>query len=63
MIFRVSVLLLVVFLGSVAYNSKQRLEPKALLRLAARQSLVLSVWVLAGYAAMTLIEMLWINNS
>ena len=63
MIFRLSVLVLVVFLGSVAYNSRLRLEPKALLRLAAQQSLLLTVWVIAGVAAISIIEILWINNS
>jgi len=61
MIFRLLMLLVVGYLGCIAFYSRVESKPKPLLRLAGKKTLVLTLWVSGAFGLMTLIETLWIN--
>jgi hypothetical protein len=62
MIFRLLLLLVVGYLGCVAFYSRVESEPLPLLRLAGKKTVILSLWVVGAFGLMTLIESLWINS-
>ena len=62
MIFRLLLLLVVGYLGCVAFYSRVESEPVPLLKLAGKKTLILTLWVVAAFGLMTLVESLWINS-
>jgi len=61
-IFRVCILLLVAWLGSVVYYSRKEPRPVPLLKLAVVRSLALCAWTVVAFGVMTAIEWIWIDG-
>ncbi len=61
MIFRLALLLLVTYLGALAYCSRHEREIGVLFVLAFRKTLSVCLWVILPYFAMMGVEALWID--
>ena len=61
MIFRIALLLIVSFLGALAYEARHDLAPKELVRCAARKTVTIFVWCAATYGVLQLVTWLFIE--
>ena len=61
MIFRVSILLVVSFLGALAYEARQDLPPKELVRTAVRKAVTIFIWCAVTYGVLELVTWLFIQ--
>ncbi|MFQ5505051.1 MAG: hypothetical protein ACE5F1_09685 [Planctomycetota bacterium] len=61
MAFRIAMLLLVTFLGSIVYYSRKESEPLPLLKVAFRRTLILFFWAAVTLGIFTAVEAIWIH--
>ncbi|PIE23904.1 MAG: hypothetical protein CSA62_05795 [Planctomycetota bacterium] len=61
MIFRLVLLLLVSFLGALAYCARMEREPHRLARIALQKTAIIALWVIGPFVVMLLIERMWID--
>ena len=61
MIFRLVLLVLVSFLGALAYCARTEQEPAKLARVALHKTVIITLWVVGPFLVMLLIERMWID--
>lgn len=61
-VFRLALLYLVSYVGSVVYYSRKDLEPRRLLTYCLGRALVVTLWTIAAFAVMTLLSWAFIDS-